>query len=768
MSDEPDITAPSSSENSLRKLREAEVAIDHLERDVEALVPESRRALGVSGDAKIPTLRSGIRESGVGWYALVALCVLALVDGLQRVSSATLVSPISQSTGLRQGQFNTGIVVGGIALVLSAFLTVWVLQRFPRRGRFALFGGLVTASGLLGVAFATGIWGFNVTLTTIGIGLGVAYAVHRPFLMDAYPPAVRIRVFCVYTGAILFGSLAAVGVYWLLTDVLALTWRAVFLAIGLIALGAAALAVRLRDPQMGRWDTEPVRHLVGEPGAADRIGTAGELSDSDFAISFGEQLRLALRPRSVRPMLLTFFLVGAFLGPIQVYLGDYLESRYDLSTLEQWGVYVACSAFAVPALMLFARRGEALFQTNPARLLRLVGLLIAVGSVSVSVVTIVDYLPLAIVLIGVSFACYYVTLPSASVVMLSVVPPTLRGHVSALAGAMFGLLGVVGGRFLIAGIDSRYGLRWAFLVFASTGLGVAASVARAGRARRYDEARPTSEKLPPEVDADINRLAQDLIAEEELRQMVTGGQHFPLLGCRRIDFSYGQVQVLFGVNFVVDDGEMVALLGTNGAGKSTLLRILSGVGLPSSGTVHFRGGNITHVDAERRVRLGISQVPGGRAVFGGMSVVDNLRASGYGQGMSRSAIERSIDESLVAFPALAARRNQSASVLSGGEQQMLGIARVIMSRPRLLLIDELSLGLAPLVVGQLLESVRAINAQGTAVVLVEQSVNIALSLVDHAYFMEKGEIRFDGAASALLDRPDLLRSVFLEGADRSV
>jgi ABC-type branched-subunit amino acid transport system ATPase component len=250
--------------------------------------------------------------------------------------------------------------------------------------------------------------------------------------------------------------------------------------------------------------------------------------------------------------------------------------------------------------------------------------------------------------------------------------------------------------------------------------------------------------------------------------MVSQGRHLPLLGCRHLDFSYGQLQVLFDVDFTVDDGEMVALLGTNGAGKSTLLRVISGLGFPSSGSVHYRGTDITFVGADRRVALGISQVPGGRAVFGPMTVAENLAVYGYSLGRDRAAVSCGIDATFDAFPRLAARRNQLASTLSGGEQQMLALGKALILRPRLLLIDELSLGLAPIVVGELLAMVRTINASGTSVVLVEQSVNIALSLVHHAYFMEKGEVRFDGPSAELLARPDLLRSVFLEGVAAAV
>jgi ABC-type branched-subunit amino acid transport system ATPase component len=230
-----------------------------------------------------------------------------------------------------------------------------------------------------------------------------------------------------------------------------------------------------------------------------------------------------------------------------------------------------------------------------------------------------------------------------------------------------------------------------------------------------------------------------------------------------VDFGYGKLQVLHGVDLEVGEGELVALLGVNGAGKSTVLRAISGLGVPTAGAIRFAGEDITYLDAEARVRRGISQVPGGRAVFAPLTVVDNLRA--YAYSLDRREVEPAIDRALAAFPRLHERRDQLAGTLSGGEQQMLAMAMAFMLRPRLLLIDELSLGLAPIIVGQLLEAVRQINAEGTAVVLVEQSVNIALTLADHAFFMERGAVQFDGRAGDLLAREDLLRAVFLDGAD---
>jgi ABC-type branched-subunit amino acid transport system ATPase component len=258
-------------------------------------------------------------------------------------------------------------------------------------------------------------------------------------------------------------------------------------------------------------------------------------------------------------------------------------------------------------------------------------------------------------------------------------------------------------------------------------------------------------------------MVDEVIEEQEISTLLSAGVQLPLLACRQIDFSYGQVQVLFDVSFEINEGEIVALLGTNGAGKSTLLRVISGLALPQRGSVRFHGRDVTFLDATRRVGLGISQIPGGKAVFPTMTVADNLRAYGFSLGRDRKAIERGIETSFASFPRLDERRNQAAGTLSGGEAQMLALSKVFLLRPQLLLIDELSLGLAPIVVGQLLDMVRQINREGTSVVLVEQSVNVALSAANRAYFMEKGEVRFEGPAADLLGHDELLRSVFLAG-----
>ena len=237
----------------------------------------------------------------------------------------------------------------------------------------------------------------------------------------------------------------------------------------------------------------------------------------------------------------------------------------------------------------------------------------------------------------------------------------------------------------------------------------------------------------------------------------------PLLSVSGIDVSYGQTQVLFGVDLEVSEGEMVALLGTNGAGKSTVLRAVSGLTPPSRGTVRFAGQDITALDAGVTSKLGITQVPGGRGVFPSLTVADNLRVAGWGRRGDKAVLRARQEQCLEWFPSLRTRWDVAAGALSGGEQQMLSLSQALLAQPRLLMIDELSLGLAPTIVEDLLVIVRAIHAAGTAVVLVEQSVNIALRLAERAVFMEKGEVRFEGPTVELLERDDILRAVYLHG-----
>ena len=234
----------------------------------------------------------------------------------------------------------------------------------------------------------------------------------------------------------------------------------------------------------------------------------------------------------------------------------------------------------------------------------------------------------------------------------------------------------------------------------------------------------------------------------------------PLLELRDVHFSYDSVPVLFGISFHVDDGEILGLLGTNGAGKSTVLRVLCGLGSPTSGSVTFRGQDVTGRPAEALCRDGIALVMGGKAVFPDLTVRENLELGGY---TVETGLDDRIERELARFPQLRDRLRNLAGTLSGGEQQQLAIAKALLTDPRLLCIDELSLGLAPTVVAELFDTVRRLNDDGITCLLVEQSLNVAAELCGRAVFLEKGSVRFEGAPRELLERGDLARAVFLGG-----
>ena len=237
-----------------------------------------------------------------------------------------------------------------------------------------------------------------------------------------------------------------------------------------------------------------------------------------------------------------------------------------------------------------------------------------------------------------------------------------------------------------------------------------------------------------------------------------------MLKLANVHAFYGPIQVLFGIDLEVGDNEIVALLGTNGAGKTTILRVISGVLPPSEGTVIFENDSLVGLRPAEIVKQGIVQMPGGRGVFPGMTVLENLEMAGFLYGKDKKRRNEMVEKVFDFFPMLKERPRQVAGSMSGGQQQMLTLAKSFVMDPRLLLIDELSLGLAPKVVQDLLEIIRRFNEAGVAVLLVDQHVDLALDVSARAYFIERGEIRFSGPAEDLRGRDDLLRSVFLRGA----
>ena len=717
--------------------------VDDIVATRDELREDALRTLGVGGDEEVGSFWQLRKVYRVSTYPLVALGLLSITDRFQTYGFAVLAPDISRSLGITIAAIVAANALQNIAIAVAPFPVAALSQRKARRAMLCIVTGLIWSLITLYTGFVTSLLGVVGILFLDGLTTGSVVALHTPLIMDNYHPSMRVRALSIYNAIFTFGNVAAPLFVGLLAGALGFTWRGVFLFMGLTSLVMTLAALGLRDPGFGKWDTERLRESVHDLHGED----TDELQRDDVALGFWEICRRMMLIPTNRRLFAGFTVFGILTIPLQTFISFFLERRWDLGPGARGIFFAYFAGCGVVALLIYGGRGEKQFHDDPAKVLRTVGSLLALGVFFVALGGAMPVFWLMIACFGIGGALVTVILPGLSIGTMSIIPSNMRAHAQALVSLFLAIGGLIGALFL-GGIETRYGAVGTMVAVAIPGVAGALIIASAGKFIRRD----------------LERMIDEVLEDEEISRITSSGGRLPMLTSRGLNFSYGQVQVLFDVDFTVDDGEMVALLGVNGAGKSTLLKVVSGIGLPSSGSVRFRGQEITYLDAERRLRLGITQIPGGRAVFGPMTVVENLRSFGYTLRGEHRSVDRAIETCFEAFPRLYERRGSLASTLSGGEQQMLGLSKALMLRPRLLLIDELSLGLAPLVVAQLLEMVRRINADGTAVVLVEQSVNIALNLVEHAYFMEKGEMRFDGRSEDLLAREDLLRAVFLQGA----
>jgi branched-chain amino acid transport system ATP-binding protein len=233
-----------------------------------------------------------------------------------------------------------------------------------------------------------------------------------------------------------------------------------------------------------------------------------------------------------------------------------------------------------------------------------------------------------------------------------------------------------------------------------------------------------------------------------------------LLNIENLHVSYGKIKAIKGISLSVNQGEIVTLVGANGAGKTTLLKTISGILSPAEGTIHFEGLDLSKIKPFQRVIEGICQAPEGRGIFPGMTVRENLEIGKYGRTTGKSEMSDDLEMVYALFPRLLERTSQFGGTLSGGEQQMLSIGRALMSRPRLLLLDEPSMGLAPMFIAQIFDIIQKIKAQGMTILLVEQNAAKALSIADRAYVLETGSITKEGSGQALLNDP-AIRAAYL-------
>jgi ABC-type branched-subunit amino acid transport system ATPase component len=727
-------------------LRPIEREQRELEQEESVLLGQARRALGMAQRREKVAYGAARTATGEGWRVPLLLWALALADAAAGAAVMLCVPFAQLSVG--PGALGQETFLRPLLFALGGASAVTVLDRAPA-ARAVLARGAAAVSGLaLAVtALSTANLALSIGVMVVSAASGALTATVLPLLFDVHRPELRGRAVGGYVAAVASG----IGVSALVMTVVTgagLTWRVGLLVLSVLPLAAGLAAIGLPVGPVGAHDERRIRLLVEQ-----HLGAVSAPSDADAVdatlTTFEKFQRAAAGATSARILILLPLVFGVVVWGLDAPLTEFLRDRWLLLGGTPMLVFGLLALVGVPAALWYSQRAETAYRARPMSLVDAGtwGSLAVAASLILAVT--LPVFGLTILFLAVTFAAGACILVAAVLGLLSVTAPSLRGHAAVLLGTV-ALLGATVAPQDFNSFAARFGVEWGLIILATVPLAIRG--ARQGRRAR------------PNADADVDNVARKLLETHELAVRTSLGHHLPLLSCRRIDFSYGQVQVLFGVSLTVDDGEMVALLGTNGAGKSTLLRVVSGLGFPSAGSVNFRGADITYLGADRRVELGISQVPGGRAVFGPMSVVDNLRAYGHTHRRNRAELERLINDVFVTLPRLGERSNQLASTLSGGEQQMLALGKALILKPRLLCIDELSLGLAPIIVGELLKMVNRINAAGAAVILVEQSVNVALSMTDHAYFMEKGEVRFDGTAATLLDRSDLLRSVFLQGA----
>lgn len=662
---------------------------------------------------------------------LGVLAGLNALDELDRVAFALLVPEVQEGLGTDLATVTT-LVALVVPLILLLSIPVGFFGDRVRRTRLAGIGGLCWAffSALTGLAQSLLVLG--VARAGSGIGKTVNEPVHRGLLSDYYAAEDRPRVFAVHGGASnvgrFVGYLGAGGLAaWL-------GWRAPFLLFALPSLVLAVLALRLREPIRGGLE----REAAG--GDADLVAT------EEPAPSWEESWQLVKGVRTLRRLWrATPWLVGGvFLLPYAFSI--YLDREFGLGVAGRGAILAFAEVPAVLGLAVGVPLATRIVRTAPSRIFTLLGVIGVTNAALIAGLALTPTVWSAVIVVYAITFSVSVIGPGVVTVISLVVPPRTRSFAYAIDG-LYALPGFVLGLIVIGQVVDAQGAR-AVMPFLGLALGVGGALMLGAKAS---------------VEADLQAVQAGSLAAAESRRAAEQGQA-KLLVCRDVQACYGPVQVLFGIDIDVDEGEIVALLGTNGAGKSTLLKAVCGSLPPSGGAVVLDGRDVTQLSAAATAALGMVYMPGGKAVFPTLSVQENLDLACWGYRRDQEERQAGLERVLGHFPTLRSKLSTAAGALSGGEQQMVGLGQALLGRPRLLLLDELSLGLAPAIVSQLLDVVRQIRDEGTTVVLVEQSVNVALEVADRAVFLEKGEVRYEGPTRELLNRPDIMRSVFLARA----
>ena len=682
------------------------------------------------------SIRKGLAMGG-GATTFVVLLLLASLDELQTAAITVLAPDMRDTFGVSDGTITFIAASSSAFVVFGAIPMGWAADRMKRvpiiGWSSVFFTFMVFLSGLAPNAFA-----FFWARFGVGIAKANTIPVHSSMLADTYPIGIRGRL-----GAIGGGSARLVAVLSpVLVGAVAVAangpgevdgWRWAYYLFGIPVALLAIAAFFLKEPPRGQWE---------------KIDVLGEsfVEEDPLPVSLDAAFSRLMQIRTIKTVVVGFSALGFGLFTVPVLESLYLEERWNLDPLDRGITITVGGLFAVLGLLYVGPKFDRLWREDPTRSLRMVGICIGVGTLFKPIQYAVPNVPLFITFGVPQTVLFIAAFAMVGPLMQSIVPYRLRGSGTALITLYIFFIGAAGGGLISLLFTDAWGPRTTALV-----LSVPTSIL--GGWILYRGAR--------HIRHDLSLNVQELLDEQDEEKRRHESGEIPALQVNNLDFCYGPVQVLFDVGFELRKGETLALLGTNGAGKSTLLRVISGLGTPRRGVVRLGGRTITYTSPQLRAALGIHQLPGGKGVFPGMTVHQNLTMGAYIHRRDRDDVTGRIDRVLELFPDLAQRQGQGAASLSGGQQQMLALARVLLHDPEILLIDELSLGLAPTVVQDLLGLIERLQEQGQTIIIVEQSLNVALAVADRAIFLEKGQIRFEGPAQELLERDDLARAVFL-------
>ena len=658
---------------------------------------------------------------------IVVLGLMALLGAWDDAAFALLLPEIRAEFGVGLAFATTlGLQLAMFDSVFTPFMG-YVADRVKRVWMVRTGAVLGNAASLM-AASASGVPMLVGSRMLGGVAVSIGNPAGFPLLTDYYPVRSRARVFAFLFAIGAVGGIIGPTVGGEMGD--RFGWRTTLYILGGIALVISLGTFFLREPRRGVQDRRAL-------GGSDDI-------PEQPPVSFAEGWRAARSIATMRKFWISAPLLAAGGVGAALLMQFYFAGVFLLGARERGWIATAGAVLGFIGLIISGPVTDRLLRERPGRVLGLLGGVMMLQGLAFAGMSYTQNLWVAIGLslpVGLAGAM----LQPAFITLISmVVPARIRAFGIQTIG-WFRLFGLIGLTRLILVADSggiRRGLLYFVPLFIIGGFVIASAAGG--------------------VERDIRAALAASMADEEAARARASGRNKMLI-CRDVDVEYDGVQVLFNVDFDVEEGEIVALLGTNGAGKSTLLRAIAGIQEASNGAIFLDGLDITHSPPFENAGRGVVMMPGGHATFPTLTVEENLQTAAWLYRNDEAYVTERIEQVLEFFPVLRERLQMQAGNLSGGEQQMVGLGQAFLMKPRLLMIDELSLGLAPAIVEQLLGILRQIHGQGTTILLVEQSLNVALTIAERAVFMEKGEIRFDGPTEELLRHPELVRSVFMGG-----